>query len=287
MLGARAAVLGFFGGFLALCAFVWSSGGSWWLPVVFFGLYLLFMVTLSRIRAETAVLCTELGWISPQALLPATLGTASFSQMDLAHMGMLSWFNSDYRAAGMPHELEAMVGVGRVRGALRPLLGVLLLAAAVAMVSALVWDLQMYYVNGANTGNVHQWRVLDKANQPWADLGHWLHDPQAAKNSAVAALAAGFAITCLLTVLRSRFVGFALHPAAYVLNTSFANDFFWCDMFVAWLIKSLVLRYGGLGLYRQAMPFFLGLILGDFVTGAAWSIAGTLLHQSLFRTFAN
>lgn len=287
MLGARAAVLGFLGGYLALCAFVWSSGGSWWLPVVFFGLYLMIMITLSRIRAETAVLCTEIGWISPQALLSATLGSASFARMDLAHMGMLSWFNSDYRAAGMPHELEALVGVGRARGSLRPLLGVLLLAAVVAMVSALVWDLQMYYANGADTGNVMRWRVLDKANQPWNDLGHWLHDPQAGKSSAVTGMAAGFAITCLLTVLRSRFVGFALHPAAYVLNTSFANDFFWCDMFGAWLIKSLVLRYGGLGLYRQAMPFFLGLILGDFVTGAAWSIAGTLLHQSLFRTFAN
>ncbi len=287
MLGARAAVLGFFGGYLALCIFVWSSGGSWWLPIVFFALYLMIMVTLTRIRAETAVLCTELGWISPQAILSTTLGTAGMPSMDLAHLGMLSWFNSDYRAAPMPHELEAMVGLARVRGALRPLLSALLIAAAVAMVSALLWDLQLYYVNGADTGNVHQWRVLDKANQPWNDLAHWLHDPKAATGSAIAGMAAGFAITCLLTVLRGRFIGFVLHPAAYVLNTSFANDFFWCDMFVAWSLKSLLLRYGGLAYYRQAMPFFLGLILGDFVTGAAWSIAGTLLHQSLFRTFAS
>ena len=286
VLGARAAVLGFLGGYLALCIFVWSSGGSWWLPVVFFGLYLLIMITLTRIRAETAVLSTELGWISPQAMLPATLGTAHLSHTDLVHMGMLSWFNSDYRAAPMPHELESMVGINRARGALRPLLGVLMLAAAVAMVSALLWDLQLYYVNGANTGNVHPWRVTEKANQPWNDLAHWLNDPQMPNSNAIAGMAAGFAITCLLTILRGRFVGFVLHPAAYVLNTSFANDFFWCDMFVAWAVKSLLLRYGGLGYYRQAMPFFLGLILGDFVTGAAWSIAGTLLHQSLFRTFA-
>jgi hypothetical protein len=58
-------------------------------------------------------------------------------------------------------------------------------------------------------------------------------------------------------------------------------------MFVAWLLKSLILRYGGMNVYRQALPFFLGLILGDFVTGAAWSIVGTVLHVSLFRTFAN
>ena len=44
--------------------------------------------------------------------------------------------------------------------------------------------------------------------------------------------------------------------------------------------------YGGSRMYRQALPFFLGLILGDFVTGAAWSIIGTVLHVNLFRTFA-
>jgi len=40
-------------------------------------------------------------------------------------------------------------------------------------------------------------------------------------------------------------------------------------------------------MYRQMLPLFLGLILGDFVTGAAWSIIGTLFHLTLFRTFAS
>ena len=99
-------------------------------------------------------------------------------------------------------------------------------------------------------------------------------------------MAFGTGITLLLAALRARFIGFPLHPAAYALNMSFANDFFWGDMFVAWLLKSLILRYGGIKVYRQALPFFLGLILGDFVSGAAWSIVGTLCHLNLFRTFA-
>ena len=193
MLGARAAVLGFLGGYLALCIFVWSSGGSWWLPVVFLGINLLIMVALSRIRAETAVLSTELGWISPQSILPAVLGTIGLSRMDIVHMGMLSWFNSDYRASPMPHELEAMVGVGRA-GRLRPLVAVLLIAAAVAMVSALVWDLQLYYVNGAATGNVNPWRVDQRQTIP-GTTRNWLHDPKAGKHSALLGMVAGFAIT--------------------------------------------------------------------------------------------
>lgn len=285
-MSARVAVLGFLAGFLALCAFIWSSGGSWWLPIAFLSISLLILVALTRIRAETAVLSTELGWISPQSILPAAVGSLGLSRMDAVHLGMLSWFNSDYRAAGMPHELESMVGVERAGGRLRPLVPVLLIGAAVAMVSALVWDLQMYYVNGAATGHVNQWRVGSKANDPWNSIAHWLHDPKPADVKALAGMGAGFAVTALLTALRGRFVGFPLHPAAYVLNTSFANDFFWGDMFVAWLIKTLILRYGGLGMYRAAMPLFLGLILGDFVTGAVWSLIGTAFHLSLFRTFA-
>ena len=34
---------------------------------------------------------------------------------------------------------------------------------------------------------------------------------------------------------------------------------------VAWMIKSMVLRYGGPRLFHRLRPFFLGLILGEFV----------------------
>jgi hypothetical protein len=282
----RMALIGFGLGYLALCVFVWSSGGSWWLPVAFLGIYLLLMVALSRIRAETAVLSTELVWINPQNILPMLTGTESLSRMDLAHMGMLSWFNTDYRAAGMPHELEGLVGLGRAKGRLRPMIGVIMLTAAVAIAAAMIWDLQMYYVNGADTAKVNLWRVTSKGEEPWRDLQGWLTHPKPPDGVGIAAMAVGFLVTFLLSALRQKFFGFPLHPAAYVLNTSFANDFFWCDMFLAWLIKTLILRYGGMALYRRALPFFLGLILGDFVAGSAWSIVGTVLHLDLYRTFA-
>jgi len=33
-------------------------------------------------------------------------------------------------------------------------------------------------------------------------------------------------------------------------------------VFVTWLIKALLMHYGGLRLHRQALPFFLGLLVG-------------------------
>ncbi|MGB9587144.1 MAG: DUF6784 domain-containing protein, partial [Armatimonadota bacterium] len=49
-------------------------------------------------------------------------------------------------------------------------------------------------------------------------------------------------------------------------------------MFIAWLIKLLLLRYGGLKLYRNAMPLFLGVILGECVMGSLWTIIGIALN---------
>lgn len=287
LFSARTAVVGFALGFLALCAFVWSMGGSLWVPVVFLALYVLIMMALARIRAETAVPCTELIWINPQNMLTELCGTENFSRLDLTHMGILSWFNTDYRAAAFPHLLEGQVALKRQETKrIRPLFAVLAVAAIVALAAAWIASLQMYYVNGAATAKVNSWRVTTKGEEPWNDLAGWIHNPTPPQLSTIMAAIVGALVTFLLSTLRGRFADFPLHPAGYVLNTSFANDFFWCDMFVAWLVKSLILRYGGMGMYRRYLPFFLGLILGDFVTGAFWSIIGTIFHLDLYRTFA-
>jgi hypothetical protein len=44
---------------------------------------------------------------------------------------------------------------------------------------------------------------------------------------------------------------------------------------IVWMAKSIILRYGGMPLYRAAVPFFLGLALGHFAAaGLAWGLLG-------------
>jgi hypothetical protein len=284
-MGARLAVFGFLTGFLALCAFVWSSGGSLWLPVVFLGIYVFLMLALARLEAETAVPSPFLAWVDPQSMISSVVGSVNLSHTDAVHMGMLSWFNSDYRAAAMPHQLQALVAQKRAGGSLRSLPTALMIAGAVALIAAALWDLQLYYVNGGETGHVNQWRIME-GSMPWQNVQKWIQHPTPADGKAALGMIAGAAITGILALMRARFVGFPLSPAAYVLNTSWANDLFWLDMLIAWVCKSLILRYGGIKVYRLMLPLFLGLILGDFVTGAAWSIVGVALHLNLFRTFS-
>jgi hypothetical protein len=284
-ISARVAVFGFLAGYLLLCAFIWSTGGSWWLPVAFFAIYVLIMVTLARLEAETAVLSPYLMWVDPQSILTTIGGTFGLAKMDAVHLGMMSWFNSDYRAAAMPHQLQGFVGQDRANGRMRPIVVALMLAAVVALVSALIWDLQLYYVNGAGTGNVNQWRISE-GSRPWNNVAKWIGHPEAPKATALLNMLIGAGITGLLAYLRGRFLSFPLAPAAFVLNTSWANDLFWLDMLIAWGFKVAFLRYGGSKTYTAALPFFLGLILGDFVTGSFWSLVGMYMHLDLFRTFS-
>jgi hypothetical protein len=44
------------------------------------------------------------------------------------------------------------------------------------------------------------------------------------------------------------------------------------SVLVAWFIKTMVFKYGGPQLYLKTRPFFLGLILGQFVTVGVWYV---------------
>ena len=71
-------------------------------------------------------------------------------------------------------------------------------------------------------------------------------------------------------------MGWPLHPVAYALSASWSIHLVWMPMLIAWIVKALVLRYGGLRLYRQALPLFYGLILGESVIGCGWPIVGLI-----------
>ena len=55
--------------------------------------------------------------------------------------------------------------------------------------------------------------------------------------------------------------------------------------FVAWLTKLVVLRHGGLKFYRQTLPFFLGLVLGDYTLAAIWSLIGVIWGIPTYQMF--
>ena len=46
-------------------------------------------------------------------------------------------------------------------------------------------------------------------------------------------------------------------------------------MLVGWLIKWIIVHYGGPVMFRRAKPFFLDLILGELMMKWVWACVGT------------
>ena len=88
------------------------------------------------------------------------------------------------------------------------------------------------------------------------------------------AAGAGMGIALALSLLRSRFAWFPFHPLGYAVANSWGLTQIWLPIMIGSILKGIVMRYGGLRLYRSAAPFALGVILGDMLVGAAWTLVG-------------
>ena len=78
----------------------------------------------------------------------------------------------------------------------------------------------------------------------------------------ITASVVGVAVVLLLGFLRTRFTWWPLHPIGYAVGSTDTMTWIWFPVLLGWLFKTLILRYGGVKVYRQALPFFIGLVLG-------------------------
>jgi hypothetical protein len=109
-------------------------------------------------------------------------------------------------------------------------------------------------------------------------LRTWLEVPSEPDHVASGAILGGFLFSLFLLAMRLRFLGWPFHPIGFAISSSWSINLVWTCLFTSWLVKLLMIRYGGLKLYRQALPFFLGLILGDCLVGSMWALIGIALR---------
>jgi hypothetical protein len=80
----------------------------------------------------------------------------------------------------------------------------------------------------------------------------------------------GAALTSLLASLRLWFAWWPIHPVGFLLVHTWGVRQAWFSVLLGWLVKVMIVRFGGAGLFRQARPVFLGLILGEVGVATFW-----------------
>ena len=119
--------------------------------------------------------------------------------------------------------------------------------------------------------------------EPYNRLAGYIRAPGFRDPLRTTFLGAGLGFSLLLTGLRSQLLWWPLHPVGLAVSSSWAMNYMWFPLFLAWLVKAALLRAGGLRAYRSALPFFFGLILGEFIVGSLWNLAGLVFGLEIYR----
>ena len=274
-------ILSYRGAMIALMASSVIAVGWLWLaglPMVF-GLAILFlgMVVLfgySRVVAEGGLSDGEPP-VVPAGILVSAVGSSVIEPQGLVVLATTFLWTTgrNFVMVSCANSLRLGEELG---GGKRALFWVILLALAVSL-GAAIW---MIMTLGHQYGAINLWiwgggeyRYAEKLIRTPMEphVWNWI-------NTAI-----GATIMTLLMVARWLYVWWPLHPLGYAIGPIWIIDALWFNMFLAWLIKIVVLKYGGVGLYRQTRPFFMGMILGyftpagfylivDHFTGMTWNI---------------
>jgi len=277
----RWAAVGFL---LSLCAMVFvcrAAGMNAFLALLLLGISLLYILAATRIRAETGTAWLFGPDVDPNTLVTTTFGSSYLRPADLTIMAYLRFATSfDLRCLSMPHQLDGFRMAGAARLNMRGLL-LAMLAAIVVVIAVGFWSaLAIWYRLGA-AAKTDWWRT-QMGEMPFISLNSYLQSPPVADFGGIAFTALGLLFTCFLAFMRARYVWWPFHPVGYAM----ANTSIWGQLpfpfFIAWATKSLVLRYGGMRLYRRSLPFFLGVIVGDLAGGAFFTLLGGLVRMNVY-----
>ncbi len=261
-------------GFVLLMVFCLRAGMSLPAAGAFMISYLGLSIAIARIRAELGSPVHDLHKIGPDAVLTEVLGPRPLGVKNLIMFSYFWSFNRAHRSHPMPHQLEAMKLGDETGTDQRGIAGSLVLAAVLGILLGWGIMLDANFRYGGRSG---------KGQEAFSRLQSWLTSPGDTNWYAVAALFVGAAFTVFLSVMRANFPWWPFHPAGFAVAGGWSMALFAPSILVAWLVKVIVLRYGGMTAFRPASRFFLGMILGEFVAGSWWGLFGILIKRPMYN----
>ena len=283
---------------------LWHVGLHPLLGAMFVALTGLLFLMLGRINASTGLFLIQPFW-NPVAIILGIFGAVIIGPTSLIILAMLcTMVTIDTRIAAVPLALNALrlgdtqkVKSGRLGG----WMAAAIIISMIIAVLFTVWVIYNYGVHGVDSPGT-RW-ALAVARMPFQMLernlnkltGDQLELARApvtlsrllkasrAKHF-LTAVSIGLALVIGCSWLRLRFPRWPLHPVVFLVwgtpwMIAYAPSFL-----LAWLLKSLILKYGGQKSYIRARGFFVGLVAGEFAAAMIWAAVGVIYFLKTGRT---
>ncbi|MCG9128614.1 hypothetical protein JT359_13530 [Candidatus Poribacteria bacterium] len=273
-IGYRGAFLWFLLSIAIVFGFCLRAGMSWWGIIGFFSIHFILVLAFTRMRAELGTPTQDFYRAGPSFFLTSIFGSRKIGAETLTGFSFLYGFTRNYRSQPMPNQLEGfkLAEKGSINN--KQLLWVMWGSSVIGLLIGFVAFLHAGYLHGS----IGIWRGQEAFN----DLQRWLTIPSETEWRHLGYFGFGVILTLCTLLMRIKFLWWQLHPLAYPLAGNWNFGRLWFPVFLAWVIKSILVRHGGIGAYRKTLPLFLGMMLGEFIMGSIWAILGLSIGERMY-----
>jgi len=268
-----------------LTMIVWSviAGVSWgWITAVLV-IFAFTLIGMTRMVSEGGLLFIQTPY-RPLDLISPLTGTARIPPASLTVLAFQEMiFMFDIRSMPMPSMMDSFKLTERPLFNRRRLSLSILLSTLVAMGVSYVSVMWICYRYGGI--NLSRWFCVGAPQLPFRRLSAMLINPEEPNGAYVAYMGIGAAVMLGLSIMRQRFLWWPFHPLGYAMGPSWPMIQLWFSILIGWAAKSVIMRYGGIRSYRTYRPLFLGMVLGEFISGGVWLIIDFLAGKEGHRIF--
>jgi hypothetical protein len=262
--------ISFWGFVLCFLFVIWwiNRTGLKLLPSIYFTIItILIFLGMTRIISQAGLAYYRAPLI-PSAGTIYTFGSEYIGNKGLVALGLTFPWAADIRTSVMVSTANGLKLADNFKINLKRLVIAILLSIIFTLISSSIMTLFLAYKHGGI--NLSSWQFGGATDFMANYIINIMKEPILFGKKQFLFTGIGAFLMILVLFARSRIPGWSLSPIGLAIGIPHPVFHTWFSVFIAWIAKTLIMKYGGAKVYSEAKIFFLGMVCGSFVTAGVW-----------------
>jgi ABC-type multidrug transport system fused ATPase/permease subunit len=265
----RWAVLGLIFGLLVAIIMCNAAGISLWVSICILLAFFSIVTVLSWLISSAGLIFAEQMFL-PSEYVETIAGSSAIKPSGLTMLAFQGAITHDMLAVMMPNFMNSfkISDYGKLNRRS------LTVAIAIAVLAGLLVSYYSYFKVTYHYGglNLEYYCYISASQEFFRRAASAMQYPTGANFKELLFMLSGATFMGFLLFMRYRFIWWPLHPAGYLMHLTWIAGVIWFSFFVGWILKYVILKFGGVGEYRRLRPIFLGAVVGESIIGVIWVI---------------
>lgn len=257
---------------IVMAGWLVAAGLHAWASALFMVFYFLVILGITRVVVEGGLAVSRIP-IIPGDMVITSVGSQALGATGVSALGMTFAWGGEMRISAMSAVAHGLkLAQTTIKHQRNRLLTAIVAAIFVSLACAVGTILYLGYHHGAINLSATWFFGTAAGGRVFDFISYHVTQDSSTRWASMGFMGIGAAVQTLLTIAYQRVPWWPIHPLAFPIGAVWCTHQVAASMFFAWIAKVATLHYGGVRLYSAVKPLFLGLILGQYLTGGLWLV---------------